>query len=291
MALFLRNSLAGLIFLVCVALPIGCERSPQTPPNKSPGTAGPSASSQPATPAFKAPAAAKPPLNPESKQWTREQAAAHLDDAEAAVSAAIRLIELGAPESPHLTGDWTAERVKAVRVMPLGDAEHVFGVVDEGNDKLLKDVVRIAADGGVAALSIEEMPNARVYASPDRDLFPTLVIGDRQIRVLSDLETEALTIEAPETLRFDLREKDDITAIVLMLDVGGGPVEAARYRWDPYELTFIGPACDQLPDPPGGKFQLDLKRSAALTPMGGELPPPPKIDNTKPPPEEDGPIY
>lgn len=58
-------------------------------------------------------------------------------------------------------------------------------------------------------------------------------------------------------------------------------LEVARYRWDVYENSFAGPAADKLPDPPGGRFEMDLEASEALLPVGGELPPPMK--NTEPP--------
>lgn len=60
-------------------------------------------------------------------------------------------------------------------------------------------------------------------------------------------------------------------------------VEVARYKWDPYELTFSGPAVDKLPDPPGGKFELNIADSHYLVPVGGEIPEPPP---PKPPPGE-----
>ena len=46
----------------------------------------------------------------------------------------------------------------------------------------------------------------------------------------------------------------------------------ATYKWDPYELVFVGPAVDALPDPPGGRFHIDVAASRRLEPMGGELP-------------------
>lgn len=58
-------------------------------------------------------------------------------------------------------------------------------------------------------------------------------------------------------------------------------VEVARYRWDVYEMSFAGPAADKLPDPPGGRFEMDLAASEALLPVGGELPP--AMKNTEPP--------
>lgn len=277
--------------VMCLALLIGCDGTQTANSNKPPIPPASVAATQPGAQVAAEAAAPPPPLLAESRKWSREQAAEQLSDAAAAISAAVRLIELAEPESRYAQGEWPVERVNRLRLLPIGDSEYVFGVADESNAKLLAQAMRIAVDGSVKAIAVEEMPDARVYVSPDRDLFPALLIGKRQVRMLSDIESEALTIESPDNLRFDLHEKDEIASVLLMLDGAGGAVEAARYRWDPYELTFIGPACDKLPDPPGGKFQLDLKRCAALTPMGGELLPPPKIDDNRPAAEKEGPIY
>lgn len=253
-----------------------------------------SAASQPAqTNATEAPAGAKSPLMPESPNWTREQAVAHLDDDAAAISAAVRLVELSDVETPLKGGEWSAERVNALRIAPLGEDGYVFGSVDKANENLLSGAMRINPDGQVTLVVVEEMPGARVYASPDHDLFPSLLIGKHEVRMLSDLESEAMKVESPESAEFDMHVEDDIATLVLVVPADGATAEAARYHWDPYELTFIGPAVDKLPDPPGGKFTLDLKRCGALTPMGGELPPPPVIDNNNPQgdPEKEGPIY
>jgi hypothetical protein len=68
----------------------------------------------------------------------------------------------------------------------------------------------------------------------------------------------------------------------------------ARYTWDPYELTFMGPAADKLPDPPGSRFEIDLARSPVLIPVGGEIGEPDPIEEYVPPEEreEEGePLY
>jgi hypothetical protein len=60
-------------------------------------------------------------------------------------------------------------------------------------------------------------------------------------------------------------------------------IEVAMYRWDPDELAFLGPANDKLPDPPGGKFELDLKASRGLIPVGGDIPDAPQPPGAQPP--------
>jgi hypothetical protein len=61
-------------------------------------------------------------------------------------------------------------------------------------------------------------------------------------------------------------------------------VQVAQYRWDPYERMFFGPACDALPDPPGGTFELDIAASPLLQPVGGRIPAPPPIRPVPAPP-------
>lgn len=230
-----------------------------------------------------------PPLLPESHNWTREQAAERLADDNAAISAAVRLLEIAGVKPAGPESEWTRERVAAMRILPIAEDVFVFGRTDPVNEHLLSDCVLIHADGTVRALP-EESAAARVYASPDRDLFPSVLLTKRQVWLFSDPSEEALLLESPDTVEFDLRLRDEIASIVLVVESNGARTDVARYRWDPYELTFIGPARDKLPDPPGGKFQLDVRRSAALTPMGGEIPPPPEHDATAPQ-EKDGPIY
>jgi hypothetical protein len=63
------------------------------------------------------------------------------------------------------------------------------------------------------------------------------------------------------------------------------PVEVAQYRWDPDEGAFVGPERDRLPAPSSARFELDLRESKALIPVGGEIPEPPPT----PPPRQNPP--
>lgn len=278
-------TLSGL--LLCIAAVGGCSGEDK-PPAKPPENSNRTTATPPAKTVAADPTPA-PPLLPESHTWTREQAAERLADDNAALSAAVRLLELSDWKFEDPEAAWTHERVAAMRVMPIAEDKFVFGRSDPANEHLLIDAVFIHSDGTTESLPGETSSAMRVYASPDRDLFPSLLLSGRQVRLISDLSNEALLVESPESVAFDLRVRDELANIVLVFERDGVRSDVARYRWDPYELTFIGPASDKLPDPPGGKFQLDLRRSTALTPMGGEIPPPP--ENQTPPPEKDGPIY
>ncbi|MBI5864823.1 MAG: hypothetical protein HZB38_10000 [Planctomycetes bacterium] len=81
------------------------------------------------------------------------------------------------------------------------------------------------------------------------------------------------TASAPE----DALDEDDPAA------VEAEPTEAARFRWDPYESAFIGPAADKLPNPPGGRFEIDIPESKAFIPVGGDIPDAPPPVQQQPP--------
>jgi hypothetical protein len=86
----------------------------------------------------------------------------------------------------------------------------------------------------------------------------------------------AIVLKSPPSLRFELRSQHGADYLALLLPCEGKAkaIEVARYEWEPFEMTFQGPACDKLPDPPGGRFEIDVQASAALQPLGGDIPPP-----------------
>ncbi len=49
----------------------------------------------------------------------------------------------------------------------------------------------------------------------------------------------------------------------------GTESEVARYKWDPFELMFMGPARDHLPGSDEQIFEMDLEKSTWLLPVGG----------------------
>lgn len=49
----------------------------------------------------------------------------------------------------------------------------------------------------------------------------------------------------------------------------GAEVEVARYKWDPFELMFMGPARDYLPGSQEQIFEMELEQSTWLLPVGG----------------------
>lgn len=121
-----------------------------------------------------------------------------------------------------------------------------------------------------------------------------LITPARVLLVGEELQTVIVAKSLP-ACRFDVRDEDGYWYLALVLrppadasDRNSDVVEVARYEYDPFESAFMGPLIDKLPDPPGGKFELDLEQSIGLVPVGGQLPEPPEPD---PPvvPDEFGP--
>ena len=122
-----------------------------------------------------------------------------------------------------------------------------------------------------------------LHVSKDADVFPHLLITPRRV-LLAELPLEAgIELKSPATVGFAAREQEGYSYVGLMLHGERGWVEVTRYLWEPYELGLMGPAMDALPDPPGGKFQMNMEASPLLIPVGGEIPEPEPLDNEPPP--------
>lgn len=292
--------------LALVALTIsGCNESPQAPP--APPTP-PVAASQPAlAPALPASQPARNPILPESREWTAAQCVAYLGDEPRGVSAAARLVVLAHAQSPLAADPLPADTAARLRLMRVSTQYRVLAVASESDSTQLRAPVWIDGEGGVLTLPEECQRSAVLHVSADADIFPHLVICGRVVFNAADPEHAALTVVRPEAVEFELRLQDRFRYVALVLPQAPttqpasrgatqpgatqpathpaprSPVEVARYRWDPYELSFSGPAADKLPDPPGGKFELNVADSHYLVPVGGEIPEAPA---PKPPPGE-----
>jgi hypothetical protein len=230
---------------------------------------------QPATqPAAKGPALSKL-IAPASLAWSRAEACTHLGDGELGVSAAVRLVRL-AELSPLCVPDELSDaHVRRLRLVPLGPGRRALGLADRKDQRRLLAPVLIAADGEVTRLAEGTEEEAVVLCvSADADVFPHLAVLPQRVLMVGEDVVPAIVLEAEENVRFDLRQERGFSYIGLVLTGLAPAGEVARYRWDPYELAFMGPAADKLPDPPGGRFQIDLKASRRLEPVGGEIPEP-----------------
>ena len=249
---------------------------------------------KPASPPAPPPPKAPTLFLPESLAWSRADAVGRLSDPKVAVSAAVRLIRLGEVQPlcvPEQAGDGLLSRLAVVK---LSDNGWALGIVDRRDARLLYAPVLIEAEGDVlpVAEGVEEEVTT-LYVSKDAEVFPHLLIMPTRVLVADVPPRPALTLKSldvPPALAFRRRVRDRFSYIGLMLHGAQGWVEAGQYVWDPYELVFTGPACDKLPDPPGGKFELDLEASPLLMPVGGEIPKP-KAATQPTPPEEHRPPW
>jgi hypothetical protein len=268
--------LKSLCVLTCVCLDAGCSNDPQPKP------VAPAPSSQP-PPALDGPAGIR--IQPESAEWTREAAVANLSDETLALSAAVRLVRLAGltPLSLGQAGtDTVSPRVRLVRL----EGAWVIGLADRHDDQRLRAPILIAEDGAIAlSLSGLEEEVAVLHIASDPDVFPTVVTTPRRVIVIESKPQTAIQLAGDPPVRFELRKKDGFPYIGLLFDVaeGGRSQEVARYVWDPYELMFAGPGAENLPEPPGGVYEIDLKCSPRLNPVGGVLPDTQPVPN-KPPP-------
>jgi hypothetical protein len=250
---------ATLLWVLALAAPCGCDRSGNTRP--------------------KTPPAPPPPrltlLVPESADWTAAEAVTHLDDGRLAVSAAVRLVRLDEAEPLCVPEEFTDATASRLQVVPLADGLWALGLFDERDGAALHAPMLIDADGAVHILADgteEELLVLRVSA--DADVYPHLLVAPRRVWLATVPPQLALTLDTPEEVGFRGWVAEGRGYVALMIGAGAGYEEVAQYYWEPYELAFQGPASDVLPDPPGGKFVLDMEQSPLLIPRGGEIPPP-----------------
>jgi hypothetical protein len=278
----------------CGALAVGgcsSEDKPQPPPASQPAADVPTA--PPVQPPKPEPEPELNPLLPESETWSCEEALAKLADEAASVSAAVRLVRLAEAAPLCLPDPLPPKLARRLRVLALSESLWALGL-GTSDESHLRSPVLIDMDGDVT-LPVEgiEEELALLCRAEDAELFPHLLITPERVLMVGEELQSALVTKLPAGLSFALRCEDDYPYVVLLWrapleasDDGGKaddqqPAEVARYTYDAYEFAFMGPLSDKLPDPPGGLFELDLEQSAALVPVGGVIPEPPKIERPK----------
>jgi hypothetical protein len=220
-------------------------------------------------------------LAPESAKWSREKAVQHLKDGKLGVSAAVRLVRL-AGESPLCVPEPVSDAVvRRLRLVSLGEDVWALGIADRNDQSTLHAPVLIGLSGTVVTVADgTEEEASTLCMSGDAEVFPHLIVTPRRVLMAEIPLRPALTLASPDTIGFALRAREGLSYVALVMHGPQKWVEVASYRWGPYELDFEGPASDKLPDPPGGKFALDMEQSPLLVPRGGEIPPPvPREEN------------
>lgn len=210
-----------------------------------------------------------------ARTWSVDEAADRLDDVSNATSAAWRLIDLAEQAPACLPADLTAAQFDRLRVVSLSADWYAVGVADHDADDRVHAPVLLSSAGTVERLAVgldEELATLRVSA--DADVFPHVIVTPTRIVSIVDEPVTAIVLEPNQPACFALRSTEGYPYVALIPLGADQSAPVAEYRWDPWELVFTGPLIDALPDPPGGKFHIDLAASPLLIPMGGELPEP-----------------
>jgi hypothetical protein len=223
-------------------------------------------------------------ITPGALAWTREAACEKLADEETGVSAAVRLAQLSEASPLCLPAELGDDLFSQLRLRALDDQNRVFGIADAHRENCLRAPVIINVDGQVTRLAagVEEEV-LRLHLADDPDIFPHVLLYPDRVLIYDQGEFVPAIVLAPDQrrVRFLLRRERGFPYVSLTL-TSAPAREVTRYLWDPYEFAFMGPAVDALPDPPGGKFEVDLESSSWLVPLGGELPEPKPIDQVPP---------
>ncbi len=251
----------------------GCERPPQTAVPTAPAGAAASAADRKLT-----------LLAPDAERWSREDAVLLLADPALGVSAAVQLVRSSAEQPLCAPAELTDDTARWLRVVRLGERVWALGIVDLDDAAILRAPVLIGPRGEIRrpAEGTEEELLA-LHIAQDPEVFPHVLVSPQRVWTVNDFPPKlALTRAAPQDVGFCWAREEGWPCVVL---VGGGTLagrQICRYAWEPYELGFVGPAADVLPDPPGGKFALDMEESPLLIPVGGEIPEPAPLPQPRP---------
>ncbi|MCA9244663.1 MAG: hypothetical protein KDA32_11940 [Phycisphaerales bacterium] len=239
-----------------------------------------------------------PRLLVESQGWDTVTALMKLLNEDTRLSAAVRLARLSEVKPACLPDPIPDSLLSKLTVEPLSDLYWAIGLPTDGSTARLRCPVLIEMDGTVIEPADgAEAETALLYA-PTEAGFPSVIITPHRLLLISERVYAAAVGKDFAPLRFEMREKDGIRYVALVLPLDDArqqqpdateAVEVAQYRWDAYERLFVGPISASYPEPYNGRFEMDLELSEALLPKGGDLEveplenkPPPGIPGTDP---------
>lgn len=267
-------ALAGLSVMVALG---GCERSDQSldKPTTTP-------SSQPAAVSCTGTSEDEPEteLLAEARRWTRAEAAERLGarDRATVLSAAVQLARLAELDCLCLPEPLPVRVERRLRVEMLGEGLWGLGFASDADENVLRAPILLSAGGdAVRCATGTDEEAAYLQVSAYAALFPSIVVLPGRVCLAQLPLDDALRIKTGPGVRFSTGREGRYPHVGLVACVNDELVEVARYRWDPYEQRFHGPAVDKLPKPLGGKFELDIEGSPLLIPVGGEMPDPAPI--------------
>lgn len=204
--------------------------------------------------------------------WSRDEALARLAADQDAISAALRLVRLAEARSPATDEPLSAATVRGLRVLRVGEQRWAIGSAGPAPREIRSPLV--IESTGVVARPMDDPGEATLFVAEDPEVFPHLLVDRTSVTIYGDAPRRALTLKTGEALHFEVRTRNEFPYVSLALTEhsdDGQPIQAAEYRWDPFELAFAGPLSDKLPPPHEGRFELDLAQSRALIPVGGEI--------------------
>ncbi len=299
-ACFVPRSGRWRALLLAALLAVACERATST---SQPASAPGEQRSQSADPLFVERLA-------QAADWTQAEAARRLADEVDAPYAALRLVQLSQVRSLLFSAEVASGMPPRVRVRRLNDAFWALGLAEgtNGANAVLRAALLLAADGTVIAptAGLDEELSA-LHISNDAEVFPHLIVTPTRVLVVRDSVVDAIVARSVGGAAFRLRRRGEYPYIALehpaaagqplpAAEPDGAEMEAeaaaeidaearargelARYTWDPFEAMFMGPADGLLPSSVGGRFSIDLARSAMLVPVGGLIEGP--LENTPP---------
>jgi hypothetical protein len=246
----------------------------QQPPQTSPSAGAANPTTKPALTV----------LPSEYTNWTVDKAAAKLADAATAKAAALRLIAIDGTSPACVPATLTDLTLTRFRVEFLGD-RYAVGIMDLADDARIHAPLFISK-GGLISRPVTDLEEelSILHISKDADLFPHVITTPRRVLLLDNLTVDAIVVKHPSAVLFRLGKRGEFSYISLVYAGDEGQrAEVGRYQWDAFSLMFQGPGCDKLPQPPGGLYELDIKRSHRLNPVGGTFPEAKPIPNRPPP--------
>lgn len=220
--------------------------------------------------------------------WSRDAALTRLNEPNLAVPAAIRMVRLAEAEPLCVPDTLTDAALDALRVYEVGASSYALGLADTHHAERLRAPVFFDSEGGVTLPTSGVEEELLVLHLGDTASFPHVVFSPRRVWIIEESLTPAIVLEPDAPVRFDVVREPEGEVLVLVAHGADGDQPVARYVWSVAEHAFFGPAAMDLPDPPGGAFEVDLQRSPRLEPVGGRMPKPkenaplPDLDRPRP---------